>query len=213
MRLEFILSKTKFRLLIILLLTPIFWWVLINFNQVVSGWLKSPIYIESKISRIYSTDNLRHTIELRWVNVETVRQGFLPRLFYNKATVIIDQFFDYLSIFSPKLYFQQGDNGISSPPGVEPIPVILYPFFIAGIYFLIKEKDIKSFQLLFILGILAFITDQKNFYFLFPVAIFYLSIASRGVELLLSPKNRLYFIISLFLYSTFLITRILFLTL
>lgn len=212
-KLDIIFSNSKYRLIFLIIITPVFWWVLLNFVDVISEFVKTPLYIQRKFGGIYSVENLRNTVELRWINVETVREGFYPRLFYNKLTVLVDQFFDYLTLFSPKLYFQQGGNGISSPPGVEPIPILLYPFFIMGLHFLIQKKKLLPLTMLFLSSTIAFIADQRNFYFLFPTVIVYLSISNRGLQVIRKKKLLKYFSLILLIYSGFLFLRVIYLTL
>ncbi|KKU10073.1 MAG: hypothetical protein UX13_C0021G0003 [Candidatus Woesebacteria bacterium GW2011_GWB1_45_5] len=43
---------------------------------------------------IFSGDNIRYIIELR--------DGFLPRLFFNKGLIAINEFIKYISYLSPK---------------------------------------------------------------------------------------------------------------
>lgn len=42
---------------------------------------------------LFSGDNIRYVIELR--------DGFLPRLFFNKALIVINELIKFLSHFSP----------------------------------------------------------------------------------------------------------------
>ena len=59
---------------------------------------------------IFSGDNLRYLIELR--------DGFLPRLFFNKGLIVINEFIKFISHFSPKELILAYVNFVDSIIGV-----------------------------------------------------------------------------------------------
>jgi hypothetical protein len=117
--------------------------------------------IERKVSSIFSGDNIRYVIELRGA------EG--PRIYYNKALILINEFFRFISFLSPKYYFRYG------------ILILLFPLWLLGIITLIKKKKVKIFVLLFILCFVSYLLDQRSLNYLFPIGLSYLYIACEGI--------------------------------
>ena len=116
--------------------------------------------IERKVLSIFSGDNIRYVIELRSA------EG--PRIFYNKALILINEFFRFISFLSPKYYFRYG------------ILILLFPLWLLGIIVLIKKKKVKIFVVLFIFCFVSYLLDQRNLNYLFPIGLAYLYIACEG---------------------------------
>jgi len=69
---------------------------------------------------------------------------FLPRLFANKATYMVEQFAgNYLSYLSPAFWFIEGGREItySVLPGTGLLYIFLLPLVVYGLYRLVKDKD------------------------------------------------------------------------
>ena len=130
-----LLLDSKKRFFLLLFLTPLFWLFLFNIENVAQEWTKAPIYFEQKYNTLFSEDRLRPLLELRWEAGKA--NSFLSLVFFNKGLVFFDEGFSYLTFLSPRLYFQSGDGTQISPPGVEPIAVLLFPFWLFGFFIII----------------------------------------------------------------------------
>ncbi len=208
-----VVSNARHRLILLVLFTPAVWWIFFQFNQVSNEWQKIPVYFNRKVNSVFSLSNLRYISELKWETPDYNRNDFYSRVFYNKATVLVDEFFSFLTFLSPKFYFQSNDEGKLLPQGIEAIPVVLFPFWIFGILKLIKEKRSKPFLMLFIFGMAAFLVGQRNFHFLFPIILVNLYLTNEGLGLVKDSKKIIFIFLILLVYSSFLIGRGLWLTL
>lgn len=121
-----------------------------------------PFYIQRKLSLIFTGDNLRYLTELRG--------SPLSRFFYNKPTILLNEIGRFLSFYSPVLYFGYG------------VLIVLFPFWLIGIFDLIERKRIKIFILLFIVGIPVYLIDQRDLIFILPIALVYLYIVYLGIK-------------------------------
>ena len=134
-------------------------------DYLLSEWLKIPFYIERKVGLIFNGDNIRYVIDLR--------TGGISRLFYNKILILINEFFRMLSFFSPKHYL------------VHDALVLLFPFWVLAIIKIVREKKLKYTLTLSALGFFAFLVDQRNIVFLFPMAIVYIYLICEEIYSLL----------------------------
>jgi hypothetical protein len=181
--------------------TPGVVWPLTKSVQLIKEWRSAPGYITEKRQNIFSEQHIKYVEDLRWANASYTRSNFKSRFYYNKGTVLADEFFNYLTFLSPRLYFQSGDGGIFSPPGVEPIAGIYFLFFVFGISNLVKNKKYKIFYYIFIFSFLAYLTGRRNLAYLLPVTVLYLYVTYSGI-INNKYKNRLltvYVLISIFL--------------
>jgi len=208
-----LIGSKKHRYVLLLLLTPALWWIFFRFDQVVDEWQKIPFYFNRKVESVFSLSNLRYILDLRWETVAYDRNDLYSRAYYNKATLVTGEFFSFLTYLSPKFYFQSSDGWKLLPPGIEAIPIVLFPFWIFGILKLIKEKHLKPFLMLFIFGMAAFLVGQKNFHFLFPIILVNLYLTNEGLGLVKDSKKIIFIFLILLVYSSFLIGRGLWLTL
>lgn len=119
-------------------------------------------YVARKIDSVFSGDNIRYVIELRGSE--------FSRVFYNKGLILINEFFRFLSFFSPNLYFKYG------------LLIIFFPFWFLGIIKVIREKRTRLFLVLFTFGTLAFLIDQRSLTFLFPIGMVYVYLVWEGLR-------------------------------
>lgn len=122
--------------------------------------------------------------------INELRSAGGSRFFYNKSLILVDEFFDFTSYLSPRIYFQAGDGTPLSPNSTEPIAGLLFIFFVFGVCRYLKKDNYKMLTLVFIVGILTYIIGQRKFPFLLPLAILYAFIAYDMV-LALSKNKKL----------------------
>jgi len=113
------------------------------------------------LSVIFEGDNLRYLTELRG--------SPLSRLFYNKATILLNEFGRFLSFYALRYYF--------GPLFL----IIFFPLWILGITDLIMRKKWKIFVMLLLAGIPVYLFDKRELLFLAPIALVYLYIAGAGL--------------------------------
>lgn len=162
-----------------LLIIPATWYIFLNFGKVIGEWLKTPMYLVRKLTSIFLLDKLRFILELRGENL------IISRIFFNKITLLLNNFSDFLSYISPKYYF--ADRTVFFK--VEAIPFFLFPLWIFGILNLMKHKRINLILFLILFCFLAFILDQKNLFFLFPAIFMNLLIVNQGIKVVFNKKT------------------------
>lgn len=199
--------KNRKRIFILFLIfSPLIWWLLFQFDTVLLDWMKVPGHIKIKILGFFNEERVVKVGLMRWSNIDTGYQAVLSKVFYNKITLIIPEIFSFLSFLSPRIFFQAGDGSNYSPPGVEPMPILLFPFFIYGIYLLVKSNKFKTFKFLGLFGFIGYLTDIRSVAYLFPVALVYLYISACGFEGLPNRyKNKTLIIIGA--YSLYILSR------
>lgn len=180
------------------------WSIFLQPAALLNGISKAPSNFHQKITTIFNEEKVRETATLRWSNKETSGiNSFLSKIFYNKLSIVIDEFFSYLSFMFPRIYFQAGDGTKLSPLGVEPIPTLLFPVWILGMVSLINQKKKKIFILLLAVAFLAYLFGQRNFVYLWPVFLVYLYICKKGYETIKSTFLRNSFLTLLLFYGIF----------
>ncbi|MBU0572836.1 hypothetical protein KKH23_02135 [Patescibacteria group bacterium] len=198
---------------LLLLLSPGFWWVIFQPINASIELVNFPINVKRKVTSIFSDEKLRYVEEMRWNAFSEEKEELISRLYYNKAMVLVDNSFEYLSLLSPRIYFQAGDGTEFSPPGVEPVPFFAFVFWVFGLIKLAKQKEFKPLFLLLAFPLFGFLAGARNLVFLFPVLLLYIYIASQGIELLINEcKKRNLIIGLLIIYGVFIISRALWLT-
>ncbi len=201
-----LILKSSFKeLLLLFVVSPVFFWTIWHLPLFVSEWSKIFSYTQGNLSSILAKDKLQYVEDMRW-------NSPLSGLIYNKGLVLVDDFFSYLSFFSPRFYFQAGDGTGFSPPSVEPVAGPLFVFWVLGLISFIRKKNFRFFALLFILGLPAFLAGRRNIAFLLPVLLLYIFIAYEGIKNFLSSKNKKFIFIAYVVYSLFLIGRVLWFT-
>lgn len=164
------------------------WQIGMRPREFVEEWLKVPQKIigstKAKISDPYST----RLIELRWGGFQLHRNDLGTKIIYSKALWAENNLFDWLEFATPRLYFLTGDGSRFSPANVEPIPSILFPFWLAGLLFLIREKRFKPIIALGIGAGLGYIAGVKNMAILLPTLLIQIYIVMVGLSLLKDKK-------------------------
>lgn len=122
-------------------------------------------HVERKLFSIFSGDNIRFINELRG--------DYGSRIFYNKGLILINEFFKFLSFFSPKLYSGSG------------VLIILFPIWIIAVLKVIKERRLSILVLLGFWGTIAFLVDQRSLSYLFPIGLVYLYLVCEVIYSLL----------------------------
>lgn len=112
------------------------------------------------LSIIFKGDNLRYLTELRG--------SPLSRLFYNKATILLDEFGRFLSFYGLRSYFGPS------------IFVFLFPFWLIGFIEIIRDKRWRVLLTLFLAGIPVYLVDKREFISLVPITIVYMYITYLG---------------------------------
>lgn len=195
------MKKRTFKLIVFL--SPEFWWLVFKLPSILSEWISIPNYFFSRLQNIFTEERLVNIGIMRWANLDSGILKILSKFMYNRAMILVDEFFGYLSYFSPRFYFQSGDGSKFSPPGIEPIPLILFPLFVLGIVESVRKKSLKIFLLLILFALIPFILGTRSFAFLWPMAALYIYISSVGVSTLKESYRKTLLII-LFTYGVFL---------
>ncbi len=201
------MKKIK-NILFAVVVAPIFLWLFIHPGKVLSEWKNIPSYFSSNIHSLTSTDKLSKINEERWNAFGSEREDLLSKVYYNKGTALMDDLFSALSYLSPRIYFQSGEGSSLSPPRIEPIAIPLFLFWILGLVDLLRNKKFKPILLALLFALTTYIFGQRNMAFLFPIAIIYLFISLRGIEVIKSTKFRKTIYISLFVYGLYLLGRV-----
>ncbi len=192
-------------LVFIIIFSPLFIWLFIHPKDLIGEWINTPTYFIQNIKTLISSDKTNKVDEIRWNSFGG--KAIFQKIFYNKATVLVDDFFTFTTYLSPRFYFQSGDGTNFSPPKVEPIAGILFFFWVFGMLKLIERQKFKSLISIPILGLFAYIFGQKNMAYLFPVAVVYSIVAFWGIDQIENKKykNASYILISV--YGLYLIAR------
>jgi len=174
---------------IALLLSPFFWWFIVHANEFSLASRSLGPDIGKKLSTLSQPDGLDKYEDMRFSVQTATGNEVLGRLYFNKATVYQDEVFSYLTNFSPRIYFQAGDGTQLSPGTVEPIPILMFYVWLVGVSIIAKEKNWRVLVATLIAGVPAYISGQKTFLYLFPVALIYLYISVKGFQTLAYKKT------------------------
>jgi len=190
-----------------MVISPGFWFLLLNFTKVITEWIRLPLYFDQKFQSVFTGERLVSMGLMRWAEIEKV--GWIrifSKILYNRFDILIDEFFGFLAIFSPRIYFQAGDGSQFSPAIVEPIPFLLFPLFIFGIIKTVSVRPKVKWGYIFV-AMTIYLSGVKNFSFLFPIFIYYLYLASKGFGML-NVRYKKYLLPLLIVYSLFVEGRI-----
>lgn len=197
--------KTVKILLILIILSPFFWWQLINpNNELVNNYSLAPSFIKNKITSIFT--NTQYIDEFRW-NDMIQDHPIVGKFFYNKSNFFFKEIIIYLNNLNPRFYFQSGSGLTDSPPKIEPIAIILLPISILGIFKLLKKTPFIILATLCLSCALGYFTGHPSIYFLFPTAFFYLYTSAYEISFW-KTKNQLIYLSFFLLYSVFLFLRV-----
>jgi hypothetical protein len=205
-----LMSKNNilFRIAFYFLVAPAFIWMLFSPLKVVKEISLFPGYLKSNILSIFSEENLAKVEEARWNAFGPAKEDLPSRLFYNKGYVLVNEFFTFLTYFSPRYYFQSGDGGNFVNPKSEPVAMPLFIFWVLGLIYLVRAGKFKKICLVLVFGLITFLAGKRNFAYLFPVAILYISIALDGIYALFKPGSRKIIFAALSVYSFYILARL-----
>lgn len=191
--------------IIIFILSPLFWWTMVySFPKLISELSKIGQYTSNQKASLFSESNLKKVDDLRW-NDQINHLNPYPKVFFNKATVILNQIFESLGNLGPRTFFVNGDSFAGNPKNVEPIPLILLPISIMGIIRLFK-KGSKKLLLLPSVGVIPLLTGQPTLFYIFPAGLFYIYAASYEIYSW-KKSNRTKFLVIFIIYSLFIFRR------
>lgn len=122
-------------------------------------------------SIIFKGDNLRYLVELRGSQYS--------RLFYNKVSIILFELGRYLSFYSPRIYF------------AESFMILLFPFWLFGIFDIISKREWNVFRYLLIAGIPVYLIDKRDVVSTLPISIIYGYIIFVGFRFVLNKWQKL----------------------
>ena len=180
----------RIRLLIwLLVISPGFWWPVTQPGNLVKEWVQSPAYFRSSFANRINGPYLDRLRDMQWGGWLIHRNSLLPKLVYSYPMLLINEFIELVEFAQPRMFFVTGDGSNFSPPSLQPIPVVLFPFWLIGLLNHIKTKHWSEFVLLFIFTSIAYLIGQKNLAFLLPVLVIYLRWASQGLDSLSTHKN------------------------
>lgn len=188
------------------LLAPIFWLSLLNFGQFFSEWSSLGSYISNHLNSVMAQEKQLKLEEFRWGSQNSTGNTVLPRIIYSNFNLVLGEVFDYLTFFSPRIYFQAGDGTKISPNNSEPIAILFVVPWTFGLMKILKDQNKKGFIIL-IAALPAYLAGQKNFYFLFPVVLSYFWLIDKGLK---EMQHRKLFTNITIVYSIFLLLRVYF---
>jgi hypothetical protein len=201
-------NNVLFRIAFYFLVAPAFIWMLFSPLKVVKEVSLFPGYLKSNILSIFSEENLAKVEETRWNAFGPVKEDLPSRLFYNKGYVLVNEFFTFLTYFSPRYYFQSGDGGNFVNSKSEPVAMPLFIFWVLGLIYLVRVRKLKKICLVLVFGLIAFLAGKRNFAYLFPIAILYIAIAIDGINNFFKPKTRKLIYAALSIYGVYILARL-----
>jgi hypothetical protein len=167
-------------------------WTSLQPVHLIKEWGNLPNYLVEKKTNLFSEERVKYIEDLRWANVKYTGSDFKSRFFYNKGTVLVDEFFNFVTFLSPRAYFQSGGGSQFSPPGVEPIPGVFFLFFMLGLIYILEKRKFKVFYFLIVFTLLPYLSGRRNMAFMLPTLIFYVYITYLGIDRYISKKNLVY---------------------
>jgi hypothetical protein len=194
-------------LLFFLFLSPGFWWLVKSPLTIIKDLLEVPRLIKPG-TLLFDEVKMVAMGLTRWPDLDQSGiVSIISKLFYNRITLLLDDFFTYLTYLSPRLYFQAGDGSTLSPSNMEPIPMIFFPLAIWGLIQEIKLKRFKRIFLIFASSLLAYFLMRRGMQFLWPILLIYIWFSVKGF---VSVKGitKLVATVSVIFYSFFLGGRI-----
>ncbi|KKQ95767.1 MAG: hypothetical protein UV74_C0013G0374 [Candidatus Woesebacteria bacterium GW2011_GWB1_43_14] len=163
---------------LLLLISPGFWFMLLNTKTAVGEWMKTPLYISSKIESIFAVYNLRFVFDLKDTSI-------FSRLYFGKLGLVFNNMSEILNLISPKTFFV--DSMVFGK--WEMIPFFLFPLWFIGVYILVKTNHFVPFLVLVFTTLFAYLSGQRSVYFLFPSYLVNIYIVSFGLGYLFNEKK------------------------
>ncbi len=195
---------------ILIIISPFSWKIIFNIENVVSELFKIPLYFRARIEGIFSEEKLVNAGLMRWAEIEEGYMLLYSKFLYNRLTILIGEFFDLLTYYSPRFFFQSGDGSNFTPQRVEPVPVVLFPFFLYGFLIIIKKRKFRLISAYIVLGVLPWIFGVKSFSYLFPLTLVILYFVKVGFEEIKNRRRYTYLKIVV-LYGFYLLGRMIWL--
>lgn len=168
-------------LLLFTFLSPGMWQVASHFPAAITAWQHIPASITPNIRSKLSVPYTTYIDEMRWGGRFLHRNDLLSRLLYLRASFLVNEAFDFVQFATPRLYFAVGDGSHFSPARIEPVPVLLFPFWLFGLIQIVKTCNWRVFILLFISLLPAYLSGHKNLALLFPAVIVHIYISVLGL--------------------------------
>ncbi len=167
--------------LLLLLISPIFIWLAIKPAPIIKSWLQFPKYLIENIKSNERSKYLVYVYDLRWGGRGEHRNSFLSKIYYNPLSLVTKEIMEYFQYLTPRLYFLTGDGTKLSPTHIEPLPFLLFPFALFGLFKAITQKKAKL-VFIFILSVLpGYLAGQRNFAYLFPCLFIYVYLSLLGI--------------------------------
>ena len=166
------------------LVTPVFWWMVTRPGAVAFEWRRVPGYARTYLQELTGPERLGRINEMRGAG------GKWGRVWFNKGYVVVDEIFSVLSLLSPRIYFQAGDGGPLSPPGVEPIPGLLVIFWAGVMVASLKKYNPRPFVIAGLGAVGAYAVGGIRLAFLLPVLGVYLYWVEEGATMMLGRKRK-----------------------
>lgn len=185
--------------ILLVLLTNGWWWAILQPQALIFQWSTYPGHVVQKVSSLFGPNNVKPMEDMRWISGN--------RLFFNKLTVIVKEGVEYWQFLAPRFYFLAGDGTNFSSRKVEPIPTILFPFWIMGWFVLVREKKWKPLVWLALAGAVGYLSGQKNMAILLPVLVVYAYISAVGINSVSNIRIRRKLILAIVIYSLYVLAR------
>lgn len=183
------LTRYKNLSLPILITSAVLLNILFNSSLLINQYKQSPQFLKNKTSNIINSNKVLGIGAYRWSNIDSqpvITYG--SKLYYNKASLVFNEIWDFVDFFSPRFYFLAGDSTPLTPKNTEPLLTVFFPFWIFGIVFLLKNNKNKIFIFIFTNCLIAYLLGQKNLIFLWPTLLAYAYISIIGLQ---NIKNKL----------------------
>jgi len=175
-------------LFLFLLLSPGLWQIFFHLPVAAQEWLSFPARVPRNVTSKLASPYFTYIDELRWGGRSLHRNSPLSRVLYNQSWGVLNETFDFIQFVTPKLYFAAGDGSVFSPARIEPIPSILFPLWVVGLIYVVKNCRYKVFGLLLVAVLPAYLAGSKNLALLAPVLVVHAYICAVGFTSLFSRR-------------------------
>jgi len=202
----------KYVFVVIVLSSPVIWTLISHFPELVYEWVNAFNNLSDKLNFLFSSSSVAPIHSMRLAQTYTSGPVFiLSKFFYNRVLLYVGEFFTFQSLFSPRIYFLAGDGTPFSPNIVEPVSVLMFPFWVYGLFTSIKDKRYRVLGSYVLSVFIVYLVGRRQFSFLLLVLIFQLYFVYKGVMMSISLKSaRLYLGLSV-VYGLFILGRLIFL--
>jgi len=196
--------KKDWLLVLLIVTTPVFFWTILNFGDVVSRWLEIPSGLGQRKSLLFAPEAVGKILKMRRAQIDSNGPIFIfSKLVYNKAYIVLNELFGYTAYIKPRFYFQAGDSSALSPPNTNPAPFLLLPFWLYGILLSFKNKNHRLLLVWFASTLFAFIVGFRSFAILVPAIIVNFIFAYKALGEVKRRKVRLGLVIAIVFLGLF----------